>query len=432
MRRQPSVSRSFIADQRGSIALLFAICSTAILIIVGLAIDGARSYNIAGKVGASLDAAALTGASMLNETSSSDAQVQTAVQATLDAELQHLGVGGVTISTTGIVLDRPNSAVTVNASVTLQTMFGIFAGAPTINFNKSSTTTYQLAKLEVVLALDITGSMNQTPAGDTQPKIDTLKSVASNVVNSLFDLAQTDDNIRIGIVPWSASVNAGPYADLVTGVTSTSGWWSPGWGYHSASSDCITERSGGADVTDVAPAPGNYASPLGTGGACPADQIAPLTGRANRSAIVDTIGGFTATGSTAGHLGTAWAWYLISPQWASFWPSGSQPDPYATATVKNVIILTDGIFNTDYVGGVMVGAYDDMSYSLFQQNCTGMRANGINVYTIALDLTDARAQSELQTCAGASGNYFNATNAATLNAAFAAIIKKMTTVRVSK
>ena len=96
--------------------------------------------------------------------------------------------------------------------------------------------------------------------------------------------------------------------------------------------------------------------------------------------------------------------------------------------------MTDGIFNTDYVSGSAgaVGGYDDTSYTLFQQNCTGMRANGINVYTIALDLTDARAQSELRTCAGVAANYFNAANSTQLRAAFAAIIAQMKRVRISK
>ena len=159
-------------------------------------------------------------------------------------------------------------------------------------------------------------------------------------------------------------------------------------------------------------------------------MIVPLVGKSQLSALTGMISGLTATSGTAGHIGTAWAWYMISPNW-TIWPSGSTPDSYGSATVKNVIVLTDGIFNTDYVGGTRTGAYDTTSYTLFQQNCQGMRAAGINVYTIAFDLTDTTAVSNLQQCV-ASGNYYSATNAATLSAAFDAIIKKLTVVRVSK
>ena len=417
MRRQLSAPRSFNSDKRGSVALIFALCSTAILIIVGLAVDGARAYNLASRVGAALDAAALAGASMLNKTSATDTEVQAAVQATLNAELRQLGVSGVTFAAPSISLDRANSAVTVTANVTVQTIFGAFAGAPTIAFNKSATTNYQLAKLEVVLALDITGSMNQIPVGDTVSKLTTLKLVATDVVTSLYNQAVTESNIRIGIVPWSDSVNVGTYASQVASLDDHS-------------SDCVTERTGGADVTDAAPAPINYAGTLPSGSACPSDVIVPLVGKSQLSALTGMISGLTATSGTAGHIGTAWAWYMISPNW-TIWPSGSTPDSYSSPTVKNVIVLTDGIFNTDYVGGTRTGAYDTTSYTLFQQNCQGMRAAGINVYTIAFDLTDTTAVSNLQQCV-ASGNYYSATNAATLSAAFDAIIKKLTVVRVSK
>ena len=401
--------------------------------VVGLSIDGARSYSVASRVGAALDSAALAGAKMLNETDSTDAQVTTAVLATLDADLANLHVGGVTFVNRTVTIDRPNSAVTVKNDIAVQTMFGRLAGAPSIVFNKSSTTTYDVAKIELVLALDLTGSMNQIPTGDTVPKITTLKSVASELVNSLYDMAATDSNIRIGIVPWSSAVNAGPYASLVNGTSSSSGWSSPTWGSGWSSSDCVVERGGSGAVTDDAPGPMNYASGSGSA-SCPDEDVLPLIGRTERASVLATINGFNASGSTAGHIGTAWGWYLISPKWASFFPSGSRPDAYGTSTAKNVIIMTDGIFNTDYVSGSSgsSGGYDDTSYSLFQQNCSGMRAQGINVYTIALDLTDARAQTELQACAGASANYFNAANSTQLRAAFVAIIAKLTKVRVSK
>ena len=422
MRRQLSAPRSFNSDKRGSVALIFALCSTAILIIVGLAVDGARAYNLASRVGAALDAAALAGASMLNKTSATDTEVQAAVQATLNAELRQLGVSGVTFAAPSISLDRANSAVTVTANVTVQTIFGAFAGAPTIAFNKSATTNYQLAKLEVVLALDITGSMNQIPVGDTVSKLTTLKAVATDVVTSLYNQAVTESNIRIGIVPWSNSVNVGSYASQVATLQQQQ--------QDQQTADCVTERTGGADVTDDAPAPINYAGTLPSGSSCPSDVIVPLVGKSQLSALTGMISGLTATSGTAGHIGTAWAWYMISPNW-TIWPSGSTPDSYSSPTVKNVIVLTDGIFNTDYVGGTRTGAYDTTSYTLFQQNCQGMRAAGINVYTIAFDLTDTTAVSNLQQCV-ASGNYYSATNAATLSAAFDAIIKKLTVVRVSK
>jgi hypothetical protein len=34
-------------------------------------------------------------------------------------------------------------------------------------------------------------------------------------------------------------------------------------------------------------------------------------------------------GMTAGHLGTQWAWYTLSPNFSSLWPLASEPKPYS-------------------------------------------------------------------------------------------------------
>jgi len=75
--------------------------------------------------------------------------------------------------------------------------------------------------------------------------------------------------------------------------------------------------------------------------------------------------------------------------------------------------------------------HDSMSYTQFQSICSNMQAEGINVYTIALDLTDPTAVTQLQQCVP-TGNYFTASSSATLDAAFTAIIKKLTQIRITK
>lgn len=427
--------RQFVSDRGGAVILIFGLSLMMLGLSVGLAIDGGRAYSVATRIGSALDAAALSGAKQLNETSFSDSQIRSATIATLNAHLTNMGVGGVSFTNKTVAIDRANSSVTVAANVVVQTMFGRLAGINLFDFSKSSTSIYELAKIELVMALDLTGSMNDTPAGDSLPKITSLKSVAAEVVNSLYDMAMTDTNIRIGIVPWSSSVNAGPYATLANG-TSYSGWSSPSsnhWGgsWWGSSTTCVVERSGSGATTDDPPSSSNYASTSVTP-SCPAEDVLPLAGRTERSGILSTINNFTASNSTAGHIGAAWSWYLISPKWASYFPSESRPDPYNSRTVKSVLIMTDGIFNTDYMGGGAVGGYDSTSYSQFQQICAGMRSQGINVYTVAFDLTDSRAQNELRNCAGTSANYYNASNAAQLRTAFASIVARLTQIRVSQ
>ena len=54
-------------------------------------------------------------------------------------------------------------------------------------------------------------------------------------------------------------------------------------------------------------------------------------------------------GGTAGHIGTAWAWYTLSPNWSSLWPSAASPSPTARRTCDKIaILMTDGEYNTEY------------------------------------------------------------------------------------
>jgi Flp pilus assembly protein TadG len=412
----------FVRDERGAIALLFGFCATVVVLAVGLAIDGARTYSTANRVGAALDAAALAGAKLLNETDISDDDVEAASLATLDVHLTAMRIGGVIVANRKAKPNRGDSSVTVSADIGVRTLFGSIAGIANIDFKKSATTIYDAKQVEVVLALDITGSMDQIPAGESTTKLVTLKSVASTLVSSVFDLAKSDMDIRIGVVPWSAAVNGGAYAKDVKGTSS--------------GDNCVAERAGSGKTTDEAPGPLNYSGEFvspGTGYTCPSEPVMPMLGKSHRDDVLGKINGFTAFGGTAGHLGAAWAWYMISPNWASYFHKDSKPGPYSPSTIKNVIIMTDGTFNTSYVNGAPTAAtiYDETSYTLFQQNCAGMRAKGITVYTVGFALPDARTLTELQTCAGGPANFFNATTASQLQTAFATITSRLNSIRIS-
>ena len=77
----------------------------------------------------------------------------------------------------------------------------------------------------------------------------------------------------------------------------------------------------------------------------PASQLVPLT--KDTKVLKDTIDGFAASGNTAGQLGTAFAWYLLSPNWNTVWPADSQVTAYGTPKVDKIaMLMTDGEYNT--------------------------------------------------------------------------------------
>lgn len=422
MRARHSLLNRFRHDAGGTVALILGLSLVMLCVTVGLAIDASRAYNLSNKIEAILDAAALAGAKLLDDGVSSDSQIRTKTQAFVNAHLPGLDTPGVTIGNILVTSNRTDSSVNVSADITMPTTFGQIAGVTTFSFNRDTTVIYRMKKVELAMALDITGSMADIPPGDTLPKVESLKIAAKSVVDTIFADATNDTNVRIALAPFSASINPGGYAWAVTGG--------------SASSGCVVERPGSDNADDAAPLGSDRLTPFAGPGVCPLPSISPLSGRSQSAAIKSVINQFTPGGSTAGHLGMAWAWYMLSPSWANVFTGSAAPNPYSSSgdVIKVAVIMTDGLFNTSYLTGPSPNTAQavDESYAQFNALCTNMKARGIRVYTVGLGLNDARATSELQGCASDTASFFAASTGAELTAAFQSIVDRLNTLRVAQ
>ena len=154
----------------------------------------------------------------------------------------------------------------------------------------------------------------------------------------------------------------------------------------------------------------------------------PLTN--DHAALKNRIDSFSAGGWTSGHIGLAWAWYLISPEWSNVWPAESEPVVYKDGkTIKAVILMTDGNFNTAYANGE--------SADQAQQLCDAMRDNDkqIIVFSVAFQAPGA-ARALLQNCSSPSNGmieqtYFNAGNGQELENAFKTIAIQLNNLRLA-
>lgn len=416
--------RRFAHDRRGSVLFLFAFAFMALGLSVGIAVDSARIYSVDKRVQMALDAAALTGAKLLGESPDLGDSLQSIAQSTFLANTKGISTGEASLTGFAAVPNTSTSMVTASVNVTVPTVFGRLVGLGQVASNKSSSASYKQVRLEVVLALDVTGSMLATPPGDTQTKLNAMKAAANQLVNGLYDTANSDSSVRISVVPWSSGVNVGSYLTTATGTSSG----------HA----CIVERAGDGATSDSLPGPSTYAQRMADahsslGYVCPSQPVQPLRGRLSRTAVTGMISSLDAAGGTAGHIGTAWGWYMLSHNWASAHPSGSKPETPSPNVIKSIIIMTDGVFNSSFVGGTLntgVGGYNADSYQMFQTLCDGMRAQGIRVYTVAFDLTDTTALGHLQSCADI-GNALTAANAAQLSGAFNTIMSELKSIRLT-
>lgn len=215
-------------------------------------------------------------------------------------------------------------------------------------------------------------------------------------------------------------------------------------------STCVSERAGAQAYTDAAPTVSarvgrNY--PSTSGNPCPSAVILPLN--SNKSTLKSLINGLSVTGSTAGHIGMAWGWYSVSPNFNGLW-SGSPAGAYAPEdTLKAVIIMTDGEFNTPYHTGVIArnagygsgGTWDKINQNAtngdpFDQGealCDAMKAQGIIVYTVGFQIAaGGNAADLLASCASSGDHAYLPSSGSDLSEAFAAIGRDITRLRISK
>jgi len=214
--------------------------------------------------------------------------------------------------------------------------------------------------------------------------------------------------------------------------------------------NCVSERIGSDAYTDAAPS----ASPVGrlydggSGNPCASQQIVPLS--SNKTMLKGQIDLLVDGGSTAGQIGLAWGWYMISPNWSALWTGASTPAEYnKPQTLKVVILMTDGAFNSPYCKGVIAkdagsgsgSASDHINCNAtngdpFDQAatlCTNMKAKGVIVYTVGFNVgSDADVKSLMQNCATSAEYVYMPSNGSDLKIAFRAIAQDINSLRISK
>ncbi len=441
----------FSESRAGNITMMFAVLSIPMISAVGMGVDLTRAYRIKAITQNTLDSAVLAaGRAAQTNYSAPLTAAQSAATTYFDATKPK----DVLSSTLSLVANNTNTVFTLTATTWISTPFlgvlsrlftnGAESGSPSGCSSKysclkiTSSATASIAaggnggsNIEVSLMLDVTGSMSGT-------KISTLITAAGDLVDTIVWSDQSKYTSRVAIVPFAANVNVG--SDYYTAVTNQSQTvttsWGWGWGGWSTTYDpCVIDRTGSNAYTETAPASGSWIPSASTTSCTPGAAIVPLT--SNKTTLKNTINNLTANGGTAGPLGTAWAWYMISPSWASIWGTASAPGAYADLTTMNsngtpklrkfAVLMTDGDYN------IMSG--DDVSQSTANTAalsvCTNMKAKGIEIYTVGFQLSGNTAKNMLTSCASSTDKFYDASSNAQLQAAFRDIALKISSLRLT-
>ena len=334
------------------------------------------------------------------------------------------------------------------------------AGIKNLDFNVSSAATYGIGKLEIAFVFDVSGSMG------SNNRMKNLKVAAREAVDTLLPVegySGDPEDVRLAMVSYDTMVNAGPYFKAVTNENPTrtytySGsvwrctnynWWgnctngywqSNQYRSYTITSTCVWEREGSERYTDKSPGHNRWLRPItatfnsstdswsidnGTNPYCNTDVPVPLT--YNRTKLLDFIDDMTPRANTAGHIGQAWGWYLVSPEWNTVWPSGSKALPYDEPdATKVVIMMSDGEYNQ-----VRPGSGNPNSATQARAVCDEMKKKGIVLYTVAFSAPKA-GQDVLAYCATNPAFAFKPSNGQELTEAYKSIARSISDLRISR
>ena len=395
--------KSFREDRDGAVAILFGLMAMILFLCSALAIDYGRSLVATTRLAAALDAASLAGAKALRLENKTDAEVRALAQTVFNANLEgNVGTTAATIKNLDILVDRENVRVELDLAAEIDTVLARVIGVDTFSIPRTSAAVFESKDIEVAVQLDVTGSMC-----DPCTKIDDLKDATELLVDTLIPDQPTGQKVRIAFAPFSAGVNAGPYADAVTeGQASVAG------------STCTYERvdEGNYQLSDDLPTglgrmrTRTEVNPGSQGDCSSGAEVLPLTD--NKSILKSTVRNYSTDGYTAGQIGTAWTWYLLSPKWSTIWPTAARPAAHSPETVKVAILMTDGDYNT------FNGYWDPLkSRNSAKDICEEMKNDNIVVYTVGFKLTSGSpAEDVMSHCASDTEKAFTAEDGNALKA----------------
>jgi Flp pilus assembly protein TadG len=518
-RRPRRLVRRFLRDRSGTVGMTFGLLVIPLTAFVGLAIDFGRVYSVNSQTQSALDAAALAAGRVAQvETSDTINKASAAATAYFNqAKPKNVISSSIEFSpnaqSTQFTVTATSWVRTPFLGV-LNSLYhkGASDGAPAgcqgnhygcIKVKTTSTAELKVggsggSNIEVALMLDVTGSMC-SPCS----KITDLKAAAKDLIDIVVWEDQSQATSRVALAPFAEAVNVGStLAPDVRGTVTdnnSSGSGSSGPQNFSCSdmsdtskqptkkwikykevtnncssgsdtntwqisSKCVTERIGAEKYTDAPPSTawvgkGYFGSNADTscGVANHSDSevnlIMPLS--SDKTALKARIDKFDTGGSTAGHLGTAWAWYLLSPKWNYLFPSSSAAAPYSDLAATNsdglpklkkiAVLMTDGEYNINYCKGVEAKDSDQSpnincnsengkSAAQATSLCTAMKATvdggKIEVFAVGFQV-NSTAKTLLKNCATDDSHYYDATTGDALKAAFRDIALKISTLRLT-
>lgn len=429
-------------------AIAFAVMAPVLVGAMGAGLDLANAYLVKERLSKAIDAAALAGAGSSSDEAAIRARILEFFYANFPAE--ELGI------TFDPQVTVDGDEVYVYGRAYYNTIFLHLLGIDEIDVASDTTVQRNVQGIEVVLVMDNTGSMA------SYNNIGTLRTAATNFVNILFDLAEKDEYIRIGLVPYSTSVNVGPYGlgydheGLYYDTAFVNNPLGRRYNAHSSSQwgGCVLADDYPLDTQDHegtwdmyrwcrrssndypicdrywSSYYGEYRPRRSANYVCPRTPIVPLSN--DKDLLLDTIDDMQASGHTLGNYGMVWGYRVLSPEY----PFTEGADWDSLYWRKAIVMMTDGV-NTMHPWYSAYGRTSDHDIGpedlneRFADVCENLKDQDVLIYTITF--TGGVSEDSKQyykDCATSLDNYHHAPTQDDLIEVFESISRNLSNLHI--
>jgi Flp pilus assembly protein TadG len=410
-------------SKSGHVAVILAITIFPIAVVAGFAVDFQMVTTKKTKAQYSLDAAVIAGSRKLQDSRATPQEIQLLVRQYFQAAVT--SNQGVLVCEDPRVLIQGQD-ISAESICSQQTSLSAIAGVDEMKFKVYSASTFGIGKIDVAFVFDVSGSMIGT-------RMEQLKDAAIVAVDQLLPDDPPEgheEDIRISMVSYNNSVNAGPYFTAMTGQ-STQGFHRYYHNYYRRyfnipyTTTCVFQRTGSEKFTDEPPGPNKYATAADYWDRDDCRDAPPVPLTTDRDTLADYVESLDPSGGTAGHLGIAWGWYMISPDW---WETvgGSQPLNYDEPdTAKALILMTDGAFNAT------ISNTQGSSTWQSKQLCDNIKDKGVVIYSVAFQAPQS-GEDVLEYCSSGPEFFFNPRTGQQLTQSYQAIATSISDLRLTQ
>ncbi len=428
------IATRLVRNEDGNVAMLFGLTLLPMLAATGVAVDYGRASQARSQLHAAADSAALAAAKRAPLLT--DAQLAAEAQRHFSAVLNQRA----DLAALPVTVTRSGRRVQVAAAGVMPTTFMRLFGWSQLEVGARVEAGYGDRKVELVLALDNTGSMQERDPVSGARKIDELKKATLNLIAAAEASAPSGSGmVRIGIVPFETQVKIdaaryrtdsriafGPatpaFADIA-GIMQTSGNWT----------GCLTDRGEGFATNDrrVEMTRPESFFPAVRCASRSQQSVQPLTD--NWNALRTLTNAMTPGGCTNVTIGARFGMAALSP--------GDILDAVAAPlgdadTDKYLVILTDGKNTQDRASPGCTEANGAAMDPRTLAMCDDIKSKprrpdgkpAVTIYTIRLIEGNI---SMLRACATDPSKYKEVNDARQLDAVFQGIINEITALRLT-